>query len=137
MADVDIDPFGEHGRIEEPTDEHISLHLVTPVGGSTWEPEQGEQEASFRGRESQRTSLMKDYVRDLYRKLSENVSETPEEFHYDYFKLENGELYYRGNRKPLTTKDVLESVGMLVDILGKDGLRSLGFDIPVDKLAAR
>ena len=29
MADVDIDPFGEHeSRPEEPTDEHISL---TPV----------------------------------------------------------------------------------------------------------
>ena len=50
MADVDIDPFGEHGpfepggaerphesRPEEPTDEHIPL---TPVGGggSTWDP---------------------------------------------------------------------------------------------------
>ena len=80
---------------------------------------------------------MKDYVRDLYKKLSENVSESPEEFHYDYFKLENGELYYRGKRKPLTTKGVLKSVGMLADILGKGGLRSLGFDIPVGKLTAR
>ena len=32
----------------------------------------------------------------LYKKLSENIGETPEEFHYDYFKLENGGLYYRG-----------------------------------------
>ena len=80
---------------------------------------------------------MNDYVRDLYKKLSENVSETPEEFHYDYFKLEDGELYYRGKRKPLTTKSVLKSVGMLADILGKGGLRSLGFDIPVGKLTAR
>ena len=32
---------------------------------------------------------------------------TPEEFHYDYFKLEDGELYYIGSRKPLTTKGVL------------------------------
>ena len=42
MADVDIDPFGEHeSRFEEPTDEHIPLDPVTPVGGriSTWEPE--------------------------------------------------------------------------------------------------
>ena len=38
MADIDIDPFGEHeSKSEEPTDEHIPL---TPVGGggSTWEP---------------------------------------------------------------------------------------------------
>ena len=34
MADIDIDPFGEHeSRPEEPTDEHIPLDLVTPVGG--------------------------------------------------------------------------------------------------------
>ena len=40
MAD-DIDPFGEHeSRTEEPTEEHIPLDPVTPVGGgrSTWEP---------------------------------------------------------------------------------------------------
>ena len=49
MADIDIDPFGEHeSRLEEPTDENISLNSVTPVGGrSTWEPERGEQETSF------------------------------------------------------------------------------------------
>ena len=77
MADIDIDPFGEHeSRPEEPTDEHISL---TPVGGgrSAWGPDQEEQETSFRG-ESQRTKLMKDYVKDLYKKLSENIGETSE-----------------------------------------------------------
>ena len=52
---------------------------------------------------------MKDYVRDLYKKISENVGETPELFHYDYFKLEGGELYYIGSRKPLTIKGVLMS----------------------------
>ena len=80
---------------------------------------------------------MKDYVEDLYKKISENIGETPEEFHYDYFKLENGELYYRGKRKPLTTKGVLKSVGMLADILGKGGLRNLGFDIPRGKVTGR
>ena len=58
-------------------------------------------------------------------------------FHCDYFKLEDGELYYRGKRKPLTTKGVLKSVGMLADILGKGGLRNLGFDIPRGKVTAR
>ena len=80
---------------------------------------------------------MKDYVRDLYKKISENISETPEEFHYDYFKLENGELYYRGKGEPLTTKGVLKSVGMLADILGKSGLFNLGFHIPRGKVTAR
>ena len=135
MADVDIDPFGEHElRPEEPTDERIPLDPVTP-GRSTWEPTH-EQETSFGG-ESQRTNLMKDYVKDLYRKLSENIGGPPEIFHCDYFKLEDGELYYRGNRKPLTTEGKLKSVGMLADILGKNRLCRLGFNIPVSKLTAR
>ena len=103
MADVDINPFGEHeSRPEEPNDERIPLSPVTPRV-QTWEPTH-EQETSFGGRESQRTKLMKDYVKDLYKKLSENIGETPEPFHYDYFKLEGGELYYIGNRKPLMTE---------------------------------
>ena len=80
---------------------------------------------------------MKDYVRDLYKRLSENIDETPELFHYDYFKLEGGELYYVGSRKPLTNEGKLKSVGMLVDILDKNRLRRLGFNIPVGKLTAR
>ena len=137
MEDIDIDPFGEHdSRPEEPTDERILLDLVTPVGGgSTWEPTH-EQETSFGGRESQRTKLMKDYVKDLYKKLSENIDKTPELFHYDYFKLEGGELYYIGNRKPLMTEGKLKSVGMIADILGKNRLRRLGFNIPVGKVTA-
>ena len=136
MEDVDIDPFGEHeSRPEEPTDEHIPLSPVTR-GGSTWEPER-EQETSFGGRESQRTKLMKDYVNDLYKKLLENIGETPELFHYNYFKLEGGELYYIGNRKPLMTEGKLKSVGMIADILGKNRLRRLGFNIPVGCITAR
>ena len=136
MAEVDIDPFGEHeSRPEEPTDEHIPLDPVGG-GGSTWEPTR-EQEASFGGRESQRAKLMKDYVGDLYKKLSENIGEAPELFHYDYFKLEGGELYYIGNRKPLMTEGKLKSVGMFADILGKNRLRRLGFNIPVDRITAR
>ena len=80
---------------------------------------------------------MKDYVRDLYKKLSENIGETPELFHYDYFKLKSGELYYIGNRKPSTTKGVLKSVGMLADILGKNRLHRLGFNIPVGRITSR
>ena len=68
MADVDIDSFGEHeSRPDDHTDEHIPLDLVTPVGRSTWEPTR-EQETSFGRRESQRTKLMKDYVKDLYKR---------------------------------------------------------------------
>ena len=78
IPDIDIDPFGEHDtRPEEPTGENIPL---TPVGGgTTWEPEH-EQETSFRG-ESQRLKLKKEYVKALYRKLSENMGETIKAFH--------------------------------------------------------
>ena len=39
MADIDIDPFGEHeSRTDEATDENIPLDPVTP-GTSTWEPD--------------------------------------------------------------------------------------------------
>ena len=151
MADVDIDPFGEHeSRTEEPTDEHIPLDPVTPrrervqtwdpsgVPGpvGSWEPTH-EQETSFGGRESERTKLMKDYVKDLYKKLSENIGETPELFHYDYFKLEGRELYYIDNRKPSTIEGKLKSVGMLAEILGKNRLCRLGFNILVGKVTAR
>ena len=80
---------------------------------------------------------MKDYVKDLYKRLSENIDETPELFHYDYLKLEGGELCYIGSRKPLTTEGKLKLVGMIADILGKNRLRRLGFNTPVGKLMAR
>ena len=80
---------------------------------------------------------MKNHVKDLYKKLSENIGETSKPFHYDYFKLEGGELYYIGNRKPLMTEGKLRPVGMLADILGKNRLLRLGFNIPVWKVTAR
>ena len=69
MADVDIDPFGEHeSRPEEPTDEHIPLDPVTP-GRSTWEPE-CKHETSFGSPEvplSRGEVLHKEYlVREIY-----------------------------------------------------------------------
>ena len=137
MADICIDPFGEHeSRPEEPTDEQIPLDPVTPGRSLTWEPDRGEQETSFGG-ESQKTKLMKDYVKDLYKKLSENIGETPELFHYDYFKLEGRKLYYIGNRMPLTTEEKLKSVEMFANILCKNRLHRLGFNIPMGRITAR
>ena len=90
MADIDIDPFGEHDRTQEPTGEDIPLHLVTPVGGrSTWEPTR-EQETSFGGRESQRNRVLRDRVEGLYKKLSQKWARTSEVFHYDLFELRMG-----------------------------------------------
>ena len=137
MADIDIDSFGDHNktesRSEEPTDENIPL---TSVGGSTWESER-EQETSFRG-ESQKTRLKKDHVKGLYQMLSENMGETPKVLHFDYFDLRDGKLYYKDKSKPLTTKKgELRKVGAIAEILGKEGLRDLGFDIATGKATAR
>ena len=77
--------------------------------------------------------MLKIYIKSYQKTLVK----PPELFHYDYFKLEGGELYYIGNRKPLTTEGKLKSVGMLVDILGKNRLRRLGFNIPVGSITAR
>ena len=62
MADIDIDPFGEESRPDEPTDGNIPSDLVTPGRSSTWEPDRGEQETSFGG-QYQRTRLMKIMVK--------------------------------------------------------------------------
>ena len=80
---------------------------------------------------------MRKYVKDLYQKLSENMNQTSEAFHFDYCKLEDGELYYRGRKKPLTTEGELRSVGEIAEILGKNRLRNLGFHIPKGKLTAQ
>ena len=77
MVDIDIDPFGEHES--RPGEKNNPLPPDTPVGGrSTWEPEH-EQETSFRG-ESHRTKLMKDYIKDLYKKLSETLVKPQKHF---------------------------------------------------------
>ena len=59
----------------------------------------------------------------------ENIGETTEPFHFDYFKLEDGELYYRGRNKPLMYGEgKLRSVGEVKKILGKGRLHKLGFE---------
>ena len=134
MADVDIDPFGEHeSRPEEPTDENIPLD---PVGGrSTWELERGEQETSFRGGdELKKRKLVSELQLEIFRRLKE----LPEEFHNNDFELRDGRLYYRGKREPLTTrKGNLRTVKEISKILGIRSLRDLGYDITTGKITAR
>ena len=80
IADVDIDPFGEHeSRPEEPTDEHIPLDPVATRGGSsTWEPEH-EQETSFGGKslETLKCEALESFVKSLYKRLSGSNNEPP------------------------------------------------------------
>ena len=72
MADIDIDPSGDHeSRPEEPMDENIRL---SPVGGgSTWEPKR-ERETSFKGGRTQEGRLTDSFVDSLYKELSKHYS---------------------------------------------------------------
>ena len=126
MADVDIDPFGEHElRPEEPTDEHIPLDPVTPVGGgSTWEPER-KQETAFGGRS--RTSILhKEYLVGKIYELIGNKTHQRLEPNLSLFILagdngEDGRLYYKG--KPLMNRNgELKTIGVIADTLGIRGL---------------
>ena len=105
MADVDIDPFGEcESRPEEPTNEYIPL---TPVGGgSTWEPTY-EQETSFGGKsfEILKYEALESFVKSLYRRISGSNDELLGTINFHIFDLRNGQLYYKDNVNPLTTKN--------------------------------
>ena len=122
MADVDIDPFGDHeSRPEETMGENIPL---TPGGGPTWEPER-EQETSFRGE----SEVFKEKrVKELYQLLG-NKTQQRLEPRLDLFELgEDGRLYYKG--KPLTNRNgELKMVGEIVKTLGIRELREMGFII--------
>ena len=103
MKDVDIDPFGEHDRTEEPTDKNIPLTPVGPAGaplgggeGSTWEPkrEQVEQETSFGGKslETLKYEALESFVKNLYKKLSGSDDEPLGTINFHHFDLRNGQL---------------------------------------------
>ena len=86
-------------------------------GGSTWE---SECKTSFGGK-TQSTRLTEVQVEGLYEKLSESMGQTPDAFHFDDFKIRNGELYYKDKKTPMTTKQGrLRKVGVMVKTLGKE-----------------
>ena len=123
---LDLDPFGEHDKTEEPTDKNIPLDPVTP-GRSTWEPEY-EQEMSFGGR-SRTSVLHKEYlVGEIYELISNKTHQRLEP-NLSLFDLgEDGRLYYKG--KPLMNRNgELKIMGIIVDTLGIRGLREMGYNI--------
>ena len=125
MADIDIDPFGEHeSRAKEPTDENIPLDPVTPGGGSNWEPTR-EQETSF----GSTSVLHKEYIVGEIYELIGNKTHQRLEPNLSLFKLgEDGRLYYKG--KPLMNRNgELKTVGVIADTLGIRGLLEMGYNI--------
>ena len=68
----------------------------------------------------------------------EITQQTPEAFHIADFELRDGELYWKGKSKSLTTGGGnLRSVGAITEILVKEGLHNLGFDIPRGELTTQ
>ena len=131
MADVDIDPFGDHeSRPEEPTDENIPLDPVTPNGGgrSTWQPEH-EQETPFGPLHRGTSVLHKEYLVGEIYELIGNKTHQRLEPNLSLFKLgEDGRLYYK--EKPLMNRNgELKMIGIIADTLGIRGLREMGYNI--------
>ena len=97
MADVDIDPIGDHCKTDSHPDETggtIPFPLGQVIeGGSTGEPEQ-EQETSFRGM-SLMMKVLQEHVKALYQVLSEHLGQASEAFHFNDFELRDGKPYYR------------------------------------------
>ena len=70
--------------------------------------------------------------------MSQKLAITSEVFHYDMFELRDEKLYFRDKSKPLTTKrGGLKSAKEVMKILGKEGLRDLGFNVSKSKVTAQ
>ena len=96
-------------------------------GGTTWEPEH-EQETSFKGGETQERRLTDSYVNSLYKELSKHYNRTSDATHYDHFRREGRQLYFKGTYEPLSSEDgTLKTFGKLRSIQGKKKASRLGF----------
>ena len=139
MANIDINPFGEHeSRTEEPTDENISLTPVTP-GRSTCEPE-CEHETSFGSPAvllSRGEILHKEYlVGEIYELIGNKMHQRLEP-NLRLFEIDkDGRLYYKG--KPLMNRNgELKTIGVIADTLGIRRLREMGYNIAKTNLKPR
>ena len=90
------------------------------------------------GGKAQRTRLKEVQVEGLYQKQTEVTCQIPEAFHFDDFELRDGQLYQKGKSMPLVIRGgKLESICVIAEILGKERLCELGFDMPGGKLTTR
>ena len=72
MADVDINPFGEHDKTDAHPNERLETIPLNARGAmrrSTWEPER-QQELSFGVGKTQERRLTDSYIDSLYKELS-------------------------------------------------------------------
>ena len=143
--DIDVDPFDERGKTDEATGggDEETIPLI-PAGGEGTQIDpygNGEKETSFGvgGLVTKlRNEVLKEHVKGLYEKLGKR---NPEVLHYDLFEMKGKDLYYIGPEgdlnKALTRRGRFLTVGAIADVLGKEGLREIGFDIPKSSVSAR
>ena len=66
------------------------------------------------------------------------MGKTPKEFHYNYFEIRDGRLYYKNMNMLLMTEDgMVRSAGKIAHMSKKNRLRMLGFDIHGGKVMAQ
>ena len=140
MADIDIDPFGEHeSRPDKTTNKAFPLTPRGPEGallcrGGSFVTQvqvhatSGEQETSFGG-EIHGSVLHKEYLVGEIYELIGNKTHQRLEPNLSLFELgEDGRLYYKG--KPLMNRNgELKTVGVIADTLGIRGRREMGYNI--------
>ena len=104
-------------------------------------------ETSFGGT-GQSLKVLKIYVEGLYEKLSKDLKVgIPKPLKTDLFeiaekkvdgKIISSELYYKDTNKPLTKNGKFRAIKTIKELLGKDRMREMGFNIPADsKVSAR
>ncbi|XP_057309872.1 uncharacterized protein LOC130647883 [Hydractinia symbiolongicarpus] len=135
MADIDIDPFGDHGQTDEGPDETTP---PVPKERTRVQIHTPDEETSFGGETSLRSRVTSELVKSLYEKLlTIYPNENPSVIHTDLFESRGVELYYKGDNRPLTNGGSLRSTGTIADLLGKKRLSGLGFDIPKGSITPR
>ena len=87
---------------DKSTGETIPFTKGGAMGESTWEPE---RETSFGGGKAQKRRLTNSYINSLHKKLSEPYQQASCKTHYDYFRQEGKQLYFKGKDEPLTNQD--------------------------------
>ena len=67
----------------------------------------------------------------MYNELSKHYNRTSYATHYDNFRCEGKQLYFKGRDEPLTNEDRrLRKFSKLKSIPGQNRIRNLGFDVP-------
>ena len=80
---------------------------------------------------------LESFVKSLHKRLSGSDDEPLETIDFHNFDLKNWTAILQGQCQSLNNqKTGAKGVGVLADRLGKEGLRDLGFDVPVGKITA-